>query len=462
MQTLFASPPLIFTCSLLLRLVLLCYGIYQDAHSALKYTDIDYYVFTDAARYLSRGRSPYDRSTYRYTPLLAWILLPTSWGGLWFHSGKALFAVSDIIVGWLIWNILKRQGLSSERALKYASVWLLNPMVANISTRGSSEGLLCVLVMALLWAFEVRRIALAGMLLGTSVHFKIYPFIYGASMIWALEEPSPAPLRSISSRLLNFLNRQRLVLIVTSLTTFIVLNFVMYSIYGAPFVEHTFTYHLTRLDHRHNFSLYNTLLYTSSATPDEKRISPASLAFLPQLILSCILIPLSCAKTSLPSTLLAQTLAFVSFNKVATSQYFLWYLVFLPLYLPTSSFRRNPVLGLVALALWIITQALWLWFGYRLEFLGESTFVPGLFGASLLFFLVNCWILGVVVSDIVTAQPKEIELNPAEKRADEARVGMRSGSGVDKKDRILVMPPVEGIQSPGLGARKRGKETGKK
>lgn len=81
-------------------------------------------------------------------------------------------------------------------------------------------------------------------------------------------------------------------------------------------------------------------------------------------------------------------------------QYFLWYLVFLPLYLPRSSFLRNPRLGITALALWVLTQAAWLHQGYALEFLGESTFVPGLWMSSLAFFLANCWILGIIVSDV--------------------------------------------------------------
>lgn len=36
----------------LFRVALIAYGAYQDAHSDLKYTDVDYRVFTDAAGYV--------------------------------------------------------------------------------------------------------------------------------------------------------------------------------------------------------------------------------------------------------------------------------------------------------------------------------------------------------------------------------------------------------------------------
>ena len=75
-------------------------------------------------------------------------------------------------------------------------------------------------------------------------------------------------------------------------------------------------------------------------------------------------------------------------------------MVFLPLYLPRSSFLRRPRLGIAALALWVLGQALWLQQGFGLEFLGRSTFLPGLWLASLVFFLVNCWILGTIVEDV--------------------------------------------------------------
>ena len=86
------------------------------------------------------------------------------------------------------------------------------------------------------------------------------------------------------------------------------------------FVNHSYTYHLIRTDHRHNFSIYNTLLHLNSAYGGANGLRVESLAFLPQLLLSVIFMPLYMAKTDLASTMLAQTLAFVTFNKVCTSQ----------------------------------------------------------------------------------------------------------------------------------------------
>ena len=61
-----------------------------------------------------------------------------------------------------------------------------------------------------------------------------------------------------------------------------------------------------------------------------------SLAFFPQLFLSVVAIPLLLAKKDLASTMLAQTFAFVTFNKVCTSQVCFWYGVFFVLDLLTD------------------------------------------------------------------------------------------------------------------------------
>ncbi|EPS31046.1 putative Dol-P-Man alpha-1,4-mannosyltransferase [Penicillium oxalicum 114-2] len=408
-MALFSSPARVFAVAIVLRLVLLVYGGWQDANSSVKYTDIDYLVFTDASRYISRGQSPYARDTYRYTPLLAWMLLPTAWSGtgplasLAFAFGKILFALADVIAGWLVVKLLRRcYQMPTERALRYvAAAWLWNPMVANISTRGSSEGLLGVLVAALLWATLTKRAFLAGVILGLSVHFKIYPFIYGGSILWWWDAQQdgapPAKNFSLASRLLGFITPSRVVLALSALATFASLNVVMYLQYGMPFLHQTFLHHLTRIDHRHNFSPYSTLLYLASAGGASYRFE--TLAFLPQLLLAVVAIPLALAKKSLATAMLAQTFAFVTFNKVCTSQYFIWYLILLPFYLPSSSLLRKPRLGVAAAALWVLGQALWLSQGYNLEFLGLSAFVPGLFLASLVFFGINVWILGIVIRD---------------------------------------------------------------
>lgn len=78
-------------------------------------------------------------------------------------------------------------------------------------------------------------------------------------------------------------------------------------------------------------------------------------------------------------------------------------MVFLPFYLPNSSMLRYPRTGILALVLWILGQAFWLQQGFQLEFLGNPTFVPGLWLAGVLFLLVNCWILGIVTSDVHAA-----------------------------------------------------------
>jgi phosphatidylinositol glycan class M len=77
-------------------------------------------------------------------------------------------------------------------------------------------------------------------------------------------------------------------------------------------------------------------------------------------------------------------------------------MMFLPYYLPGSILLQSRRIGLAALALWIAGQAAWLQQGFQLEFNGHSTFVPGLWLSSIMFFLVNVGILGIIIYDTRT------------------------------------------------------------
>lgn len=87
--------------SAIFRVILIVYGEWQDAHMEVRYTDVDYLVFSDAAALMAVGDSPYKRTTYRYSPLLAFLLIPNSfihrsWGKFLFSaSGTVKF--SDIV-----------------------------------------------------------------------------------------------------------------------------------------------------------------------------------------------------------------------------------------------------------------------------------------------------------------------------------------------------------------------------
>jgi phosphatidylinositol glycan class M len=46
-----------------------------------------------------------------------------------------------------------------------------------------------------------------------------------------------------------------------------------------------------------------------------------------------------------------------------------------------------------------------------LEFLGQSTFFPGLWISTLGFFLINCWILGIIIADGAAVQRPDTKLH---------------------------------------------------
>lgn len=187
----------IFFVAIVSRIVLCLYAEYHDANFEVKYTDIDYKVFTDGAENIVNGGSPYDRDTYRYTPLVAYIMAPN----ILYHPicGKILLCLADLVAGWLIYVMVSfdkaRRGTNADLA---ALVWLLNPFTIAISSRGSFEPIQCCLVhLSLLLALK-RNYLLCGVVWGFSVHMKMYTVIYGlAFYIWANVYTSSSGLKDM-------------------------------------------------------------------------------------------------------------------------------------------------------------------------------------------------------------------------------------------------------------------------
>ncbi|KAI3875807.1 hypothetical protein MKX03_023730 [Papaver bracteatum] len=402
--------------SAILRIFLIVYGEWQDTHMEVRYTDIDYYVFSDAASLMASGRSPYERSTYRYSPLLAFLLVPNSF----IHQswGKFLFSASDLLVGILIRSILKLRGVPEKTCLSSVALWLFNPFTFTIGTRGNCEPMVCAIVLWIIYCLMNGSVLQAGIWYGLVVHFRVYPIIYALPILLVLHSLNlqtgqklvvqkwsqiqhESSLYSSSTNLLcmanpllllrNLFTRRRIVFGLLSGTVFLIFTGVSFYLYGWEFLHEALLYHLTRTDPRHNFSIYFYHIYLHhehAFSVVEKLIS-----FLPQLIVQLVLIVRFAQ--DLPFCLFVQTVAFVAFNKVITAQYFVWFFCLLPLILPWSNMKLKWE-GLSCIFVWMCAQVHWLMWGYLLEFKGKNVFIQ-LWLASILFLAANTWVLVMVI-----------------------------------------------------------------
>ncbi|KAH7649082.1 hypothetical protein FG379_003647 [Cryptosporidium bovis] len=417
-----------------LHLLVLCYGLLQDKlNVSVKFTDIDYMVFTDAAKAVLQGKSPYSRHTYRYTPLLAYVASINIIFKMEILS-KLLFCAVNILSGkileWLLIlldvdNDLKLKGSITLRRF-LISTWLLNPFPVVIAARGSADVIPSILVLVTIYFLMKAKydnfnnktnIVISGFFFGLSVHFKLYPVIYGFPFLFFINSNYLKKDCSFIKYIINFpiriftnLNIDQIIFGFVSFTTIVSLISFFYYIYGWEFLYETYLYHAIRKDHRHNFSVFFYLFYLTMYSAKEALASNfvykvlPYIASIPQMFL-VVLSGISLVKDGeCIMAIFCQTVIFVAFNKVCTSQYFLWWFILLPLalrvYLTNNLAQIDESKGIIhsastslvpisiSLGVWIVTKISWLYFAYNIEMLGQPYFLSVSLQLALLFHII--------------------------------------------------------------------------
>ena len=144
-------------------------------------------------------------------------------------------------------------------------MWLFNPIIIAMSTRGSNDNIISLLVFLSVWLLLKRWYIFSGFFYGLSVHFKIYPIIYCFVFYFYIDcgrqmvTKHGLPYRAINFNGFFTLNRIKFTL--ASAGTFIGFTALFYYIYGWEFLHESYLYHFTRKDHRHNNSVYYYLIY---------------------------------------------------------------------------------------------------------------------------------------------------------------------------------------------------------
>lgn len=164
--------------------------------------------------------------------------------------------------------------------------------------------------------------------------------------------------------------------------------------YGHDFLQATYLYHLTRTDHRHNFSPMFYPIYLHMAGAGGGALGRwLPLAASASQWVTLLMVAARYAR-DLPFAMMVQTWVFVAFNRVCTAQvsaracwrqrracqpdarlaqYFLWYLALLPLAMPFLAISKRRALSM--LALWLAAEMHWLGWAYQLEMLGRPVFL---------------------------------------------------------------------------------------
>ena len=265
----------LFWVALILRIVFIIIGYCLDSSGGgLQYTDIDYHVFSDAAELVAKGLSPYERSSYRYPPVLALLLVPN----VYFNAfGKILFSIADSSIIFELGNLLEH--LDPHRSSLYCWLWVFNIASINICTRGSADSITNYLVLLSLRLVICSKPSkpqneLVGMVLGVLVYLRVYPVIYLPAYVFYGIITSITTNRQVKEgrvtydylKCLRAVAHNTWVLFLSTFVTLALLMAVSYHYYREDYLQNAVLYHLSREDHRHNFSMHFYGIYLSKYT----------------------------------------------------------------------------------------------------------------------------------------------------------------------------------------------------
>jgi len=368
---------------LIIRILTLAVIQYGERINNIPLTDVDYFVFSDAASFVRQGLSPYLRHTYRYTPLLAWLLIP---GYNFPLFGKIIFILFDWASACLIY---KNFGKGPT------AFYLFNPLTIGIAARGNAES---IIVFVCLLALVTKDYWwLSGPLLALAVHLKTYPAPW-ALTIWLYLAGKQN--RILTDRKLPW-SLDGICYGIVSFISFSILTFLSYYYYAEEFLEHAHLHHLTRQDTRHNFSIWFLSFYILDG-----KSAYSSLCFISQLALFIITSIKYYNEVYFAAFLHAAI--FVTFNKVVTSQYFIWYISLIP---PIwNNFQTvKPTEALMYTSAWFVGQGIWLLPAYYLEMCGFNSFI-WLHLGSIIHFATNIFCLSFLVKNFTATKPQKFKM----------------------------------------------------
>lgn len=293
---------------LAIRLTMIWIGTTIDQYSRLHYTDIDYSIYTNAAKTIqlstlfhdifiinvdnssiensiqknimtttttihkdtnkifvesiNKYGNPYSIPTYRYSPFLAFLLIPN----YYFHSfGKIIFSIFDACIGYIITITLSSSShiynLSDTYISNIAFIWAMNPITIIIATRGSCDSISNFLFLYSIYLLIINKILLSGLMHGILIHFRLVHIIYfPAIFLYILRQNTTTNIILLYSykqsnkifliRLWNYVYnlqwRYSLLFVCTCITMCGILTIASYLLYPNDYINTAILYHLNR------------------------------------------------------------------------------------------------------------------------------------------------------------------------------------------------------------------------